>query len=315
LLENFNFIFATTHRMDNSPKFNIPFYQEINDFLSSINSDFRTENPYFFCLPLHANSSTDAYKTAFKKGFYYIGLVTNAGTTKITYDATNVTNLNSFLVFQAPNLLYSFLRDSKANGYLIYFKKDLFSFFKPNFDDEFPMFDLLHTNFFKLNHQKFAEFAPLFQDVFLAYNQANDKHRIASIKLLALLYQLKEYTKAFNQIEESFKTPHHILLQKFLQLVNNFYLEKRTVDEYADLLAVTANYLSKSVKLASGKNALLFINERLITEAKSMIQYSGLDIAEIAYQLGFTDNSNFGKFFKKYVGISPLEFRRNSVEK
>jgi AraC family transcriptional regulator, transcriptional activator of pobA len=291
-------------------KFSIPQYKEINDFLAFIHSYYRTTNNDFFCLPLKANSNTDSYKTAFKKDFYYVGLVTNAGNTKITYDTTSVTDLNSFLVFQSPGLLYSFNRDKAANGYLIYFKKELFSFFKPLFENEFPMFDMLHTNFFKLNQAKFAAFEPHFKEVFAAYENATDKHNIAAIKLLALLYQLKEFTKTFHQVEESFKTPQHILLQKFIQLINNFYIEKRTIEEYADLLSVTANHLSQSVKLASGKNALSFINDRIMVEAKSMIQFSNLDIAEIAYQLDFSDTSNFGKFFKKHADVTPVEYRK-----
>jgi AraC family transcriptional regulator, transcriptional activator of pobA len=300
--------------MKQETKYNIPFYKEINEFLLSINSEFSTQNPDFFCLPLLANSKTDTYKTAFKRDFYYVGLVTNAGHTKITYDATSVTDLNSFLVFQSPGLLYSFMRDPKANGYLIYFKKDLFSFFKPVFENEFPMFDVLHTNFFKLNQSKFATFEAYFKEVFSAYYHINDKQNIASIQLLTLLYQLKEFTKTFNQVEESFKSPQHILFQKFTQLVNNFYIEKRTIEEYADLLSVSANYLSKSIKLASGTNALSFINERIITEAKSMIQFSNLDIAEIAYQLHFSDASNFGKFFKRHADVAPLEFRKQHIK-
>ena len=49
-----------------------------------------------------------------------------------------------------------------------------------------------------------------------------------------------------------------------------------------------------------------------MTEAKSIIQFTHLDIAEIAYQLNFTDASNFGKFFKKHAGITPLEFRKKT---
>jgi AraC family transcriptional regulator, transcriptional activator of pobA len=256
------------------------------------------------------------YKPPFKKDFYFLALITNAGETKITYDNTNVTELNSFLVFQSPNLLYSFFRDNKANGYLIYFKKDCFSFFKPDFETEFNFFTILQTNFYKLNQYKFKEFAPHFNEVLAAYEtSADDKHTIASIKLLSLLYQLKEFTKNFNQLEESFKTPQHILLQKFIQLINNFYLEKRTVEEYADLLSISANHLSKFIKLASDKNALSFINDRIMTEAKSMINYSNLDISEIAYQLHFSDSSNFGKFFKKYANVSPLEYRKKTTEK
>lgn len=301
----------------NGSKSNIPYYQNINDFLKSIPSDYETKNPNFFCLRLKENEgSISNYKPPFRKDFYFIALVSNAGKTKITYDNTNVTQLNSFLVFQSPGLLYSFYRDNSANGYLIYFKKECLSFFKPEFEKEFPFFNILHTNFFKLNEARFQQFAPHFEDVFTAYETTTDnQHKVASIKLLALLYQFKEFTHAFKQWEEGFTTPQQILLQKFVQLVNNFYIEKRTIEDYAALLNVTPNHLSQSVKSASNKNALSFINDRLLAEAKSLIQFTNFDIAEIAYQLNFSDPANFGKFFKKHTELTPLEYRKHTVKK
>lgn len=292
----------------------IPYYREINDFLASIPSDYRTKNSLFYVLRLQPNEgSVNNYKPPFKKGFYFIALVTNAGDTKITYDNTDVSKLNSFLVFQSPGLLYSFHRDNSANGYLIYFKPELLSFFKPEFEKEFPFFNILQTNFFKLNASKFQELRPYFEDVFSAYeNAADNEYKIAAVKLLALLYQLKEFNKAFNQWQEGFTTPQQLLLTRFTQLVNNYYLEKRTVEEYAQLMNVTANHLSQTIKSASGKNALTFINERVIAEAQSIIRYTTHDISEIAYQLNFSDPANFGKFFKKHVGITPLEYRKKA---
>jgi AraC-like DNA-binding protein len=294
-------------------KTSIPFYKDINEFLSSIPSDYRTSDPNFYCLRLKENEgSMSNYKPPFRKDFYFIALVSNAGKTKITYDNTNVTELNSFLVFQAPGLLYSFFRDNSANGYLLYFKKECFSFFKPEFEREFPFFNILHTNFFKLNQSKFREFAPYFDEVFSSYENTNDNHHtVASLKLLALLYQLKDFTTAFQQWEESFTTPQQILLRKFIQLVNNFYIEKRTIEDYAAMLHVTPNYLSQTVKTASDKNALSYINERMLEEAKSIIQFTDLDIAEIAYRLNFSDPANFGKFLKKHTNQTPLEFRKS----
>lgn len=291
----------------------IPYYREINDFLQSIPSGYRTIDPNFYCLRLKENEgSIGNYKPPFRKDFYFIALVSNAGKTKITYDNTNVTKLNSFLVFQSPGLLYSFYRDHSASGYLLYFKNECFSFFKPDFEKEFPFFNILHTNFFKLNQNKFEEFAPYFEEVFTAYEKTTDQqHKVASAKLLALLYQLKDFTNAFRQWEEGFTTPQQILLRKFIQLVNNFYIEKRTIEEYANLMNVTANHLSQSIKSASGKNALSFINDRLLSEAKSLIQFTIYDISEIAYQLNFSDPANFGKFFKKHTTQTPLEFRQS----
>jgi AraC family transcriptional regulator, transcriptional activator of pobA len=300
----------------NNNSFTIAHYQEINGFLQSFSSGYHTNDPYLYCLRLKENMpEMHQYKPPFKKDFYFIALVNNAGKTKIVYDNTSETELNCFLVFQSPGLLYSFFRDNKASGYLIYFKKESFSFFKPEFEKEFPCFDLLHTNFFKLNQSRFKEFAPLFEEVFTAYERTNDKHHtVASLKLLAVLYHLKDFAVAFTQWEQGFTTPQQILLMKFIQLVNNYYLEKRTIEEYAELLFITPNHLSQMVKAASGKNALTFINERIMTEAKSLIQYTDFDMAQIAWHLNFSDPANFGKFFKRQAGQTPMEFRKANAK-
>lgn len=294
--------------------FTIPYYREINDFLKDITPEYRTQNPHFYCLPLRENEPFLCnYKPPFRKDFYFIALVSNAGKTKITYDNTSVTELNSFLVFQSPGLIYSFHRDSSAHGYLIYFKKECFSFFKPDFEKEFPFFNVLHTSFFKLNQMQFQKIAPHFEEVCTAYQNPTDlQHRIASVKMLALLYQLKDFSSAFNQWAEAFTTPQQILFQKFIQLVNTFYIEKRTVEEYAALLNITPNHLSQTIKLLTEKNAHSYIRERLLSEAKSLIQFTEYDIAEIAYHLNFSDPTNFGKFFKKHTGLTPLQFRKKS---
>lgn len=86
-----------------------------------------------------------------------------------------------------------------------------------------------------------------FEDVFSAYENTNDiQHKVTSIILLALFYRLKEFTNAFKQWKEGFSTPQLILLQKFIQLLNIFYIEKRTIEEYAQLLSITPNHLSQS---------------------------------------------------------------------
>ncbi|GAB4091118.1 helix-turn-helix domain-containing protein [Flaviaesturariibacter terrae] len=299
--------------MTNKP-FSISSYQGINEFLQSFSSGYQTSDPNLYCLRLREHMpGMDRYKPPFKKDFYFVALVRNAGNTKITYDNTSVTELNAFLVFQSPGLLYSFFRDDTASGYLLYFRKECFSFFKPDFETEFPFFDLMHTNFFRLNGARFQEFAPMFEEVFTAYEGGTDKtHRVASLKLLALLYQLRDFATAFRQWEQGFTSPQQALVKQYVQLVNNYYLEKRSIDEYAALLHITPNHLSQTVKVATGKNALAFINERIMTEAKSLILYSDYDIAQVAWQLNFSDPANFGKFFKRHSGTTPLEFRRSN---
>jgi len=289
----------------------LPHYQEINDFLASISKEYRSENPLFYCLRLKANDAQniDVYKPPYRKNFYFISFISNAGNTQIGFDEANISHLNSFLVLQSPNLIYSFHRDNSAFGYIIYFKKECFSFFKPDFDKEFPFFNVLRTNFFRLNQTKFEEISPYFEEVFKAY-ETSKEHTIATLQFLTLLYRIKTFTEQFEQWKEGFTSPQYLLFQRFTQLVNAYYIDKRTVEEYADLLSVTPNHLSQTIKKVSGKNALSFINERIATEAKSLIRFTDFSIAEIAYQLGFSDTANFGKFFKKHEGKTPLQFKK-----
>jgi AraC family transcriptional activator of pobA len=53
------------------------------------------------------------------------------------------------------------------------------------------------------------------------------------------------------------------------------------------------------------------IRNRVILEAKRLLVNLDLNITEIAGKLNFADNSYFTKFFKKYTGQTPEEFRKN----
>lgn len=286
----------------------IPYYDDINKFLASASISNRSTNPMFYCMRLRENDNNIIYKPPFRRGFYFLGLLTNAKNSRISYDSTNEDNLDSIIVFQAPGLVYSFYRDSSTHGFIIYFKPECFSYFKPSLDSVFPFFNVQHTDFFRIAQDKFKELSPHFEDIISAYEKTDD-HTLASLKLLALLYQLKDFS-TFNDVwQERLATPQQVLLKKFVTLVNTNYIEKRRVEDYAEMLFVSPNHLSQSIKTVSGKNALFYINERVISEAKSLIRFTNLSIAEIAYKLNFSDPANFGKFFKKSEGITPLDFR------
>ncbi|WCT11759.1 helix-turn-helix domain-containing protein [Mucilaginibacter jinjuensis] len=291
----------------------LPYYTEINDFLASIPWPGQTTDPDFYCLrlkPLEQNRAV--YRPPFKRSFYFFALLINSGKIEVNYGAQTVHDPDSYLVFHSPNLVYSFAHNNALEGYVIYFKPECFLFFKPDFHQQFPLFDILHTNLFKFDHATFKQLAPHFETVFRAYERsAKGQHIEARAKLLGLLYYLEDFWLARKKDTPTVST-QQILLRKFIQLIDNHYINKHTVQEYADMLSVTANYLSQTVKQVSGKNALSFIAERLAAEARSLIQYTDFEVAEIAWQLNFSDPANFGKFFKKQVGMSPSAFRKQN---
>ncbi|MCL7764570.1 helix-turn-helix domain-containing protein [Polaribacter sp. Z014] len=130
----------------------------------------------------------------------------------------------------------------------------------------------------------------------------------SSFKLL--LYQYGSiYKREFPNLEANLSRQEALML-RFLDLLNENFKSERTVQFYADVLCITSGYLSKVLKEVSGKTANQLIDEAVILEAKLLLNKPTLSIAEIAEELQFSDQSFFGKFFKKHTGLSPTAFRK-----
>ncbi|WP_457128451.1 helix-turn-helix domain-containing protein [Mucilaginibacter sp. HD30] len=291
------------------PRSKLPYYTDINEFLASIPWPDRTTDPDFYCLRLKSlKEVVQVYRPPFKRSFYFFALFFNSGKIEVNYGDRTMQDADSYLVFHSPNLVYSFAHNNALEGYVIYFKPACFAFFKPDFNEEFPLFDILNTNLFKFGKATFESLAPHFEEVFTAYERSDkSKHMEARVKLLGLLYHLHSSSlvaPAVNKVSSQ-----QGLLRNYLRLIDHHYIDQRTVGEYAAMLSVSANYLSQAVKQASGKNALSFIVARVAAEARSLILYTDLQIAEIAYQLNFSDAANFSKFFKKHTGQTPSQLR------
>jgi len=90
-------------------------------------------------------------------------------------------------------------------------------------------------------------------------------------------------------------------------------LQLRTAQHYAQHLNVHINYLNRAVKEVTGKSTTTHITERIITEAKALLQHTDWSISEIAYALGFEYPTYFNNFFKKTTGTNPTAFRLAEV--
>jgi AraC-like DNA-binding protein len=74
------------------------------------------------------------------------------------------------------------------------------------------------------------------------------------------------------------------ILENFIKLVSEYYTEHRNVGFYADKLCLTPKYLSKLIKIASGRSAPEWIDSYVILEAKNLLKYSEMTIKEIVYE-------------------------------
>lgn len=98
------------------------------------------------------------------------------------------------------------------------------------------------------------------------------------------------------------------LFDKFITALRQHCSIGHNIRFYADKLFVTPQYLSKIVKEVSGKTARAWIAEFVLLEAKALLTHTNLTIQEVGFNMGFSDQSSFGKFFKKNVGVSPKKF-------
>ena len=101
------------------------------------------------------------------------------------------------------------------------------------------------------------------------------------------------------------------LFEQFLQLLFEHFRVEHAVTFYADKLFITPQYLSLILKELTGMSANKWIDDALVAEAKVLLKAPQMTVQQVADQLHFSDQSTFGKFFKKHMGISPMEYRRS----
>ena len=99
------------------------------------------------------------------------------------------------------------------------------------------------------------------------------------------------------------------LFRDFLALVKDNYKTDKTIAPYAKRLCISTKYLSLLTKELSGKTASYWIDQYVMLEARSLLSSTNLTIKQIAFELGFSSQSFFGKYFSRMEGVSPKKFR------
>jgi len=129
---------------------------------------------------------------------------------------------------------------------------------------------------------------------------------LACATLLAVQF-LRQRGEHFSR--EKSQGTRDALVQRFHALVEQSFREHRPLSFYADALGVTPDHLSRSCRNVTKQSALQLLHERLMLEARRLLAYTPMPVAEVAVQLGYEDAAYFSKFFSKCVGNTPSEYR------
>jgi AraC family transcriptional regulator, transcriptional activator of pobA len=286
----------------------LPHFQELTEFYQAVGFAQTPLFPDFDLLDFAISMEVGvSFVPPFRKDWYQVVLKLNPAKPVWLNDQAHAPT-QPVLLCHSPNHVYSWQLDTELLGFILFFKADFLNQFS-GIEQAFPFFGLTTPNLVNIPADLIPAFVAHFQQLLATRNAPNAQQRpILQALLTALLYQCK----AVWQVQEAARQeqPRSLtLVARFQQLVHTFYLEKRTVAAYAELLNVTPNYLNELVKQTTGRTARQVIVERVMTEARNLLRHTDLDISAIAHTLNFDEPTNFGKYFRQYAGVTPGRFR------
>lgn len=145
-------------------------------------------------------------------------------------------------------------------------------------------------------------------------NDTKNKYRreIIRMQIISFLHDLcNACIKESSQ--DSYLSREMQIFQNFFQLASQNFKQEHSVAFYADKLCITPKYLSMAVKQAVNKTPSETIQGFLIQESKVLLKNTNMTIKQISNELNFQNPSFFCRYFRKYVGVSPIEYRTKSV--
>ncbi|WP_442591453.1 helix-turn-helix domain-containing protein [Pedobacter sp. AW31-3R] len=247
--------------------------------------------------------------------FYDITFI-SSGNENVFINQTELNIRSGDVICSIPGEIWSWPKQTEMQGYVLLFEEEfLFSFFN---DKQFL------NKFRYLNHGRSSPLIRLDKKLFktiVAYlEQINDEiqlgvssseHVLRALVylILALLERAEAETlKATETFIKEEQANRHI--QAFVKLVDEYYLQSHDVQFFADKLFISTNYLNRMTKEYLGATSKSFILNRVILEAKNLLNYTSLSIAEISNQLKFETPNYFYRLFRKYVGMTPKQYRK-----
>ena len=143
-------------------------------------------------------------------------------------------------------------------------------------------------------------------------NLRSPKEKAIKHLFLSLFHFSTELYRQINDIVvgEKKKSASERIMEQFIHLIMEDGGVRRDIQFYAKKLQVTPNYLSIVVKKETSSTVSQWCNRRLALEAQMLLKASrNLSLSEISDMLGFHNPSQFGTFFKKETGMTPMEYR------
>lgn len=247
--------------------------------------------------------------------FFYEVLYIKKGTGTYVIDFQHYVIKPETLFFVSPGQVHEINYSEDIYGYIFLFTEEFLSI---SSEVHFSfLFDTILNN----NEALFLKTAPLqskFEFIFLEsifnFELADKMSESICRNFLKVILRLSLRELGYDNPVFYQKRKGTEIVKKFKELINSKHKEYLSVKDYAALLSITPSHLNETVKEIAGVNANSLIYDKLLVEIKRLLAYTEKDISEIAFQFNFKDQSYFSRFFKSKTGVSPKEFRIETIK-
>ena len=181
---------------------------------------------------------------------------------------------------------------------------------------QYSFFDYSSREALHLSDDEKEIFADCLKKIEMELERPIDQHSkqliCRNIELL-LDYCMRFYDRQFITRHKA----NNDVLTRFEQELNNYFKDRRAAREglpsvrfFADKCFLSPNYFGDLVKKETGRSPQEFIQGKIIDLAKDELAGTDKSVTEIAYSLGFQYPQHFNRYFKRGVGMTPMEYRR-----
>lgn len=118
-------------------------------------------------------------------------------------------------------------------------------------------------------------------------------------------------TKMAEAVREK-KEEKHPITSQVVEYINEHLADEIYLDVLAAKLKMSSGYLSSYFKSKTGINIVDYINETRIAKAASLLDDDRLKIRDAAEAVGYRNITSFNRMFKKYMGLTPSEYRKRN---
>lgn len=246
---------------------------------------------------------------SFKNKFYTLWLF-NKTDGNLVIDQEVFELKSNAIYFIKYHQVYQLSADENSSGYVLLFTKSFYNIIYTGnkiIKSETALSQLYSATHLKNENRK--DVAKIFEQIKKEYEQAHPLFtEIICLLLKTLILNLLRNSRQEIYIHDQSDRKKNIVTS-FGNLVDQHFKEYKTTSFYAKKLNLTSNYLNFIVKEQLGIPAGKLIRNRIILEAERLLLHTALSVTEISYELGFSDKSHFGKYFKADKNISPNQYR------